>query len=273
MTYLQAIILGIVQGLTEYLPVSSSAHLVLVPYLAGWSFPADQAFVFDVLCQLGTLAAVIIYFWKDLIEIVVAFFKGIAARKPFETPESRMGWLLILATIPAGLAGVTIKKYVEAAFASPVAVGALLFGTAILLLAGELVGKKDRKLTGINWLDALLIGIGQAVAIFPGISRSGATISVGMMRGLNRKDAAKFSFLMSIPIMLAAGLFSALDLRDVANLSSFLPVILVGTVVAGIVGYLSIKWLLSYLTRRPLTDFAIYCAIMGALVLIVANIR
>jgi undecaprenyl-diphosphatase len=273
MTYIQAIILGIVQGLTEYLPVSSSAHLVIVPFFLGWTFPEDQAFAFDVLCQLGTLAAVIIYFWKDLIEIIVAFFKGIAARKPFETPESRMGWLLILATIPAGLAGISIKKYVEAAFASPVATGALLFGTAILLLVAELVGKKDRKLTGINWLDALLVGIGQAVAIFPGISRSGATISVGMMRGFNRKDAAKFSFLLSIPIMLAAGLYSALDLRHIAGLMSFLPVVLVGTVIAAIVGYLSIKWLLSYVTHRPLTDFAIYCAVVGALVLIVAYIR
>lgn len=273
MNYFQAIILGIVQGLTEYLPISSSAHLVIVPYLAGWNFPTDQAFAFDVLCQLGTLAAVIVYFWKDLIEIIVAFFKGIASRKPFETSESRMGWLLILATIPAGLAGITIKSMVEAAFASPVAVGCLLFGTALLLLVGELVGKKDRKLTGINWLDALLVGIGQAISIFPGISRSGATISVGLMRGLNRKDAAKFSFLMSIPIMLAAGLYSALDLRHIAGLMSFLPVVLVGTVVAGVVGYLSIKWLLSYVTHRPLTDFAIYCTVMGALVLIVAYIR
>jgi undecaprenyl-diphosphatase len=273
MTYFQAIILGIVQGLTEYLPVSSSAHLVIVPYLLGWSFPEDQVFVFDVLVQLGTLVAVIVYFWKDLWGIVVAFFKGIASRKPFETSESRMGWLIILASIPGGLAGVLIKPWVEAAFASPAAVGAFLLFTAILLVAAEYISKKERGFTGINWLDALLIGLGQAVAIFPGISRSGATISVAMMRGIKRTDAAKFSFIMSIPIMLAAGLYSALDLPGVANLSSFIPVILVGTVAAAIVGYLSIKWLLSYLTRRPLTDFAIYCAAAGALVLIVSYIR
>ncbi len=273
MTIFQAIILGIVQGLTEYLPVSSSAHLVIVPYLLGWSFPADQAFVFDVLVQLGTLLAVIVYFWKDLINIVVEFFKGIAARKPFATVESRMGWFIILASIPGGIAGVLIKPIVEAAFASPAAVGALLIVTAIILVAGEYFGRKERGFTSITWLDALLIGIGQAVAIFPGISRSGATISVGLLRGLKRTDAAKFSFLMSIPIMLAAGLYSALDLRDIAGLTSFLPAILAGTVAAAVVGYFSIKWLLSFLNKRPLSIFAIYCAILGALVLVVTYIR
>jgi undecaprenyl-diphosphatase len=273
MTIFQAIVLGIVQGLTEYLPVSSSAHLVIVPFLFGWSFPEDQAFVFDVLVQLGTLLAVIVYFWKDLIHIVMEFFKGIAARKPFETSDSRMGWLIILASIPGGIAGVLIKPVVEAAFSNPVAVGGLLFGTSILLLAGELIGRKDRSFTSINWLDALLVGIGQAVAIFPGISRSGATISVGLMRGIKRTDAAKFSFLMSIPIMIAAGLYSALDLRNIAGLASFLPAILAGTAVAAIVGYLSIRWLLSFLNRQSLSIFAVYCAVLGALVLVVAYLR
>lgn len=273
MTIFQAIILGIIQGLTEYLPVSSSAHLVIVPFLCGWTFPEDQIFVFDVLVQLGTLVAVIVYFWKDLLNIVVEFFKGIAAKKPFATTEARMGWLIILASIPGGLAGVLIKPLVEAAFSNPAAVGGLLFVTAILLLVAEFIGRRERGFTSIGWLDALLIGLGQAVSIFPGISRSGATISVGLMRGLKRTDAAKFSFLMSIPIMLAAGLYSALDLREVANLASFLPVILVGTLVAAIVGYLSIKWLLSFLNRHSLSIFAAYCAALGALVLIVAFFR
>lgn len=273
MTIFQAILLGIVQGLTEYLPVSSSAHLVIVPFLLNWSFPADQVFVFDVLVQLGTLVAVIVYFWKDLITIVVEFFKGIAARKPFVTVESRMGWLIILASIPGGIAGVLVKPVVEEAFSNPRAVGILLFGTAILLLIAEYIGRKQRGFSSINWLDALWIGLGQAISIFPGISRSGATISVGLMRGMKRADAAKFSFLMSIPIMLAAGLYSALDLPGVANLSSFLPVILIGTLAAAVVGYLSIKWLLSFLNRRSLTVFAVYCAILGAVVLVVSFIR
>lgn len=273
MTIFQAIVLGIIQGLTEYLPVSSSAHLVIVPYLFGWSFPADQAFVFDVLVQLGTIVAVIAYFWKDLVGILVAFFKGIAARQPFATVESRMGWLIILASIPGGLAGLLVKPLVEAAFSNPVAVAVLLFGTAILLFTAEWIGRKTRDISTATWVDALLIGIGQAIAIFPGISRSGATISIGLMRGLKRTDAAKFSFLMSIPIMLAAGLYSALDLRDISGLSAFLPVILIGTLAAAIAGYLSIKWLLAFLNRRSLTSFAIYCSIVGALVLVVSFIR
>jgi undecaprenyl-diphosphatase len=273
MTIFQAIILGIIQGLTEYLPISSSAHLVLAPYLFGWSFPEDQIFVFDVLVQMGTLAAVIIYFWKDLVNIALGFVKGILSRHPFQSQDARMGWFIILATIPAGLAGLLIKPYVEAAFSNPVVVGVLLLGTAILILAGELIGKRERNLSSIKWLDALLIGIGQAVAIFPGISRSGSTISVGLMRGLNRRDAARFSFLMSIPIMLAAGLLSILDLKDVAGVTGFLPVILTGVVVAAIVGYLSIRWLLNFLNSRSLSVFAIYCAALGALVLIVAYFR
>ncbi|MEI8133189.1 MAG: undecaprenyl-diphosphatase UppP [Leptolinea sp.] len=273
MTIFQAIILGIIQGLTEFLPISSSAHLVIAPYLFGWSFPADQIFVFDVLVQMGTLLAVIVYFWKDLVKITVSFVQGIISRNPYQAPEARTGWFIILASIPGGLAGILVKPLVEATFSNPAVVGALLFGTAILLLAAELIGKRKRKLESITWLDALLIGIGQAISIFPGISRSGATISVGLMRGLRRADAARFSFLMSIPIMLAAGLYSMLDLKDVSGLTTFLPVILTGVVVAAIVGYLSIKWLLNFLNHRSLSIFAAYCAGLGALVLIVANFR
>jgi undecaprenyl-diphosphatase len=273
MTIFQAVILGIIQGLTEFLPISSSAHLVVAPFLFGWTFPKDQVFVFDVLVQMGTLVAVIIYFWKDLVNIIVGFVKGIISKKPFQSPEARTGWFIILASIPGGLAGVMIKPLVEAAFSNPVAVGVLLFGTAILLLAAELIGKRECNFASITWLDALLIGIGQAVAILPGISRSGSTISVGLMRGLRRVDAARFSFLMSIPIMLAAGLYSMLDLKDVADLTSFLPVVLTGVVVAGVVGYFSIKWLLNFLNSRSLSIFAAYCAGLGVLVLIVAYFR
>ena len=273
MTIFQAILLGIVQGLTEYLPVSSSAHLVIVPFLFNWTIPTDQVFVFDVLVQLGTLLAVIVYFWKDLTTIVVEFFKGIAARKPFTSVESRMGWLIIVASIPGGIAGVLIRPVVEEAFSNPRAVGFLLFGTAILLLIAEFIGRKQRGFSSITWWDALWIGLGQAISIFPGISRSGATISVGLMRGIKRADAAKFSFLMSIPIMLTAGLYSALDLPGVTNLSSFLPVILIGTLAAAVVGYFSIKFLLSFLNRHSLKAFAVYCAILGAVVLVVSFIR
>ncbi len=273
MTLLQAILLGIIQGLTEFLPISSSGHLVIVPFLFGWNIPVDQAFVFDVLVQLGTLLAVIIYFWRDLVEIVVCFFRDLLARRPFASQSARMGWYLILATIPAGLLGITVKNVVEAAFSSPVAAAFFLFLTALFLLLAERVGRRSRSLESLNWRDALWIGVAQAIAIFPGVSRSGSTISGGMSRHFDRPSAARFSFLMAVPVMLAAGLLASLDLLDVPNLSQFLPIIIAGFVTSAIVGYLAIRWLLAYLVRHSLSVFAVYCAILGAVTLIVAYVR
>ncbi len=259
MSILQALILGIVQGLTEFLPISSSAHLVLVPFFFGWVFPQDQAFAFDVIVQLGTLAAVIVYFWKDLWQIIRGFIQGILTRKPFESLESRLGWYLILATIPAGLFGVLIKSQVEAAFGSPFATGLFLLATAGLLIAGEQLGKKERGLGSLSWLDALVMGLGQAAAVFPGISRSGATISAGLLRGLDRPSAARFSFLMAVPIMIAAGGFSILDLIKLPDLGSFLLPLGAGFLAAAVVGFLAIHLLLKLISRASFTGFALYC--------------
>lgn len=274
MTLFQALILGIVQGLTEFLPISSSAHLVLVPFFLGWdqTIPADQIFPFGVLVQWGTLLAVIVYFWKDLWTILKAWFTAVLHRRPFENADARMGWYIILATIPAGLFGLLIKDQVEAAFNSPAATGLFLLVTAALLTAAELLGKGKRDLTGITWLDALIIGLFQAVAIFPGVSRSGATITGGMLRGLDRASAARFSFIMSIPVMLAAGLLSLGDLNEVASLSSFLPALLAGLIAAAVFGFLSIKWLLDFLRTRRLIGFAVYCALLGIVTIIVSYV-
>lgn len=273
MSLLQSIILGIIQGLTEFLPISSSAHLVLVPYLLNWKIPESQIFPFDVLVQLGTLVAVIIYFWPDLWAIIKAFFRGILLRKPFEDQQSRLGWFLILASVPAAFSGMLLKDKVEAAFNSAVATAIFLIVTAAMLVLAEVLGKRSRKLNQFNWLDALIMGLFQAVSIFPGVSRSGSTISGGMMRHLDRQSAARFSFLMSIPVMLGAGLVSVKDLLEVPDLSSFLPVMAIGFVTAGVVGYLSIHWLLSFLGKRSLYSFAIYCVLLAALVLGVSAIR
>ena len=270
MSFLQAIILGIIQGLTEFLPVSSSAHLVLVPFFLGWVIDEEYVLPFDVLVQLGTLVAVIIYFRNDLWDIAKAFLRGLVERQPFATQQSRMGWFIILATIPAGLAGLLIKDLVEAAFNSPVATALFLFVTAFLLLFSEMVGKRNRCLEHLTWKDALWIGGAQAFALFPGISRSGSTMAGGISRNLDRASAGRFSFLMSIPIMLVAGGYSLLDLGEVPNLAEFLPVLVVGFVTAAVVGYLSIHWLLSYLVRHSLRSFAIYCAVIGTATLIVS---
>jgi undecaprenyl-diphosphatase len=273
MSLLQAILLGIVQAATEFLPVSSSAHLVIVPFLLGWQMPADQAFVFDVLVQLGTLVAVMAYFWRELWAIGRGWLVALLQRKPFGTQTARLGWYLILATLPAGVLGLLFKDLVEQAFASPLAAGGFLFLTAALLWGAERWSRSTQSLETLDWKIALSMGIGQALAILPGVSRSGATISAGMLRGLQRADAARFSFLMSLPIMLAAGLVGVLDLRHVQGLGSFLPVLLVGFGVAALVGYLVIRWLLGYLAQRSMRPFAWYCLALALLVLLVGLVR
>jgi undecaprenyl-diphosphatase len=259
--------------LTEFLPISSSAHLVLVPYLLNWALDEQVVFVFDVLVQLGTLLAVIVYFRADVWKIIRAWTAGVLQRKPFTDADSRLGWYLILATIPAGLFGLLIKDLVEQAFNSPVATALFLLVTAALLVAAERIGRRTRAMAELNWKDALMMGAFQAAAVFPGISRSGSTIAGGMARHLDRRSAARFSFLMSIPVMLAAGLFATFDLLEVPNLASFLPVMAAGFVSAAVVGYFSIHWLLSFLARRSLNIFAVYCVVLSAVVVGVSFLR
>ena len=263
MTVIQSIILGIVQGLTEFLPISSSGHLVILPYLLNWEIPPRDAFIFDVLVQVATLIAVIAYFWSDLISITRAIILGLKNKSPFGDAESRLGWFILLATIPAGGLGLVLKDTVELAFASLTATAAALLLTAGLLVLAEKVGKRTRSLGEVTWKDALWIGFFQVLAIFPGVSRSGATISGGMTRNLKRPPAARFSFLMSVPIMLAAGVLAILELMQVQDLMSLLPVYIPGFISAAVVGYLAIRWLIGYLGSHSLYIFAIYCTIVG----------
>jgi len=273
MTILQSILLGIVQGLTEFLPISSSAHLVLLPYLLNWEIPISQAFIFDVLVQVTTLLGVVAYFWRDLITITRAVLKGLWRKQPLSDPSARLGWLILLACLPAGVIGLALKDVVEQAFDSPLATAFFLFGTAILMVMAELWGKRSRNFEQIDWLDALWIGFFQVLAIFPGLSRSGATISGGMLRHLDRSPAARFSFLLSVPIMLAAGVVASIDLIQTPNLRSLLPVFIPGFIASAVVGYLSIRWLLGYLARHPLYIFSIYCTVLALITLLVYSIR
>lgn len=274
MTILQAILLGIIQGLTEFLPISSSAHLVLLPYFLNWKLPPTEAFVFDVLVQLGTLVAVIFYFRKELGGIITGFFKQLFAGKPFATHEARMGWLLIVATIPAGLAGLLLQDIVEQSFSSPLFTGIALLVTAALMLVAEWVSQKIGDLENMTFLTALVMGLMQALALFPGVSRSGATISGGMFRHLKREAAGKFSFLMSIPIMLAAGGLSTYQMvTEIPNLSGFLPIMAIGFVTAMVVGYFSIRWLLQFLNKHSLVYFSLYCALLGGAAILVSALR
>ncbi|MCI5195309.1 MAG: undecaprenyl-diphosphatase UppP [Candidatus Electrothrix sp. AW5] len=275
MTLVQAIILGIVQGLTEFIPVSSSGHLVLVPHFLGWQFTKEQAFIFDVLVQWGTLLSVFIYFWQDLTTIARAFVQGIVQsivqgifqRKPLVDPDAKMGWYLIVATVPAVVFGLLGKDLIEHAFASAKMTGYFLFLTAILLVVAELAGQRSRSMKEITWLDSLLIGFSQVLALLPGVSRSGATIAGGMTRHLDRSAAARFSFLMSVPVMLGAGVLAFKDLAELPTLNDFLLPLLVGFLAALISGYIAIRWLIAYLSKHSLYLFAVYCTVLGLLVL------
>jgi undecaprenyl-diphosphatase len=267
MNFIQAIILGIVQGITEFLPISSSAHLVITPYLLGWSIDPELVFPFGVLIQLGTMLAVIVYFHKELGVLIAGFFQGVKNRDPFGSIQSRMSWLLILATIPAAGFGFVVNHYVEDAFQSPGITGGFLLITAVLLLASEYMGKRQRRLAKMTWLDALIIGIFQAISVFPGISRSGSTIAGCMLRNFKRTDAARFSFLLSLPIMLGAGVFSATSLTVTPHYAKLLPPIMIGFFSAAISGYFVIHWLLGFLKSHSMNIFALYCFLMGSLVL------
>ena len=272
MTLFQAFILGVVQGLTEFLPISSSGHLVLVPFLFGWELNPEKVFPFDTLVQMGTLVAVTIYFWNDLASIAKAVFKALGERKPFSTQQARLGWLLVVATIPAGVAGLLLEDVIEAAFQSVRATAIFLFLTAALLLIAEQLGKRKREMQNLTWKDALWIGFAQVLALFPGVSRSGSTIAGGMTRDLKRGDAARFSFLMSLPIMLAAGGYSVYKLLKMPGLNDFLPVMAIGFITAGVVGYFSIRWLLGYLQEHSFKGFAIYCAAVAVIILILSYV-
>ncbi len=273
MTIIQAVVLGIVQGLTEFIPVSSTAHLILVQRLLGWNFGQELDFAFNVLVQLGTTVAVILYFWQELWHIVRAFVSGLLQRKPLQTHEERLGWLIVLATVPALVIGLLFKKYFEALHERPELVAAVLIVASALLLLGETMGRRSRRLTAVTWLDALIVGCAQAVALVPGVSRSAATISAALARDLERPAAARLSFLMSVPVLLGASTLAFRDLLKIPNFVAVLPPILIGFMAAAIVGFMSIHWLLSYLAKRPLNVFAWYRVAAGVFFLAVVFLR
>ena len=262
MGLIQALVLGIVQGLTEFLPISSSGHLVLLPAVLGWDSPT---LVFDATVHLATLIAVIAVFWRDVGAIIAAWWKGLRDRHPLEKAESRIAWWLVVGTVPGILAGVLLEDTFESFFSEPRAVGAFLLCTALLLVLADILGKRRRGFTEITWWNAFLIGIGQAAAISPGISRSGATIAVGMFCGLTREAAARFSFILAIPIILGAGLVNLAELLRHGDISAEAPVLVVGFFAAAVCGYAAIRFLLAYLHKYPLYPFAVYCVLAGSL--------
>jgi len=262
--WVEAIVYGLVQGLTEYLPVSSSAHLAMVPWIFGWKPPS---FAFDVLVQLGTLGAVCLYLREDLKKILVALLQGIRAGKPFADPWSRKGWLIVVATLPSIFIGLALKDMVEDSFTDPRTVLTELFLTGLLLFCAEALARtRGTTQTGapVTWSRSIVIGFAQAVAILPGISRSGSTIAGAMLVGVSREEAGRFSFLMSIPVMLGAGVLGMKDLvSDRSALQAEGPGLAIAFVVAALVGFAVIRWFLGYLKNHSLYGFATYCCVVS----------
>lgn len=269
MDIIQAIVLGLLQGATEFIPVSSSGHLVLVPWLLNWESPG---LVFDTVVHWGTLVAVLAYFWRDWLALIGAWLQGLV-RWDWRDPLARLMWLLILGSVPAAALGFLWEDLFESLFGRPAWVAFFLLVTAALLVVSERLGRRSRKMTDLGWLDALLIGLGQAMAIAPGISRSGATMAAGLFRGLDRTIAARFSFLLATPIIFGAGLLQLAGLVGAADAAAQIPALVAGFLAAAVAGYVCIWALLRYLQRGKLYPFALYCAAAGAFFLIMAWAR
>jgi len=261
MDSIHAIILALVQGITEFLPISSSAHLILVPRLLGWT---DQGLAFDVAVHVGTLSAVVIYFRKDLARMTVAWLQSCAGRGV--NTDARLAWLVLLATVPVAVCGLLFHSVIEDALRSPLVIAAttILFG--LLLLVADRYGRHARNTDSLGIGDAVLVGLAQAVALVPGTSRSGITMTAGLALGLTRTDAARFSFLLSIPTILMAGGYEGLKLFNHAGPVHW-DAILLGTFVSAISAWLCIHFFLRLIERIGMWPFVAYRLVLGGLLL------
>ena len=266
MTSFQALVLGLIQGLTEFLPVSSSAHLSLAPWLFGWQ---DPGLAFDVALHFGTLVAVIWYFraeWGKLISAAISMIRN----RRVQTVEEKRVLFLILATIPGAIGGLLLEKKAETAFRTPALTATALIIMGIVLWAADRFSRMDRELPAMRWLDALLIGCAQVIALIPGVSRSGSTISTGRLLGFDRQSAAVFSFLMSMPIIAAA---VVLEGPEVLRTTGFSGPLIIGVLSAAISSWLAITILLRYVSRHSYGIFALYRVLLGIVVLVILYTR
>jgi undecaprenyl-diphosphatase len=267
MTLLQAILLGVLQGATEFLPVSSSGHLLLVPRLLKMTSPTLSTVA---IVHEGTLLAILIYFRRDLWQILKGVWRGLRERRPLSNQDARLGWYIVVGSVPAAVAGLTLEASFERIFSTPIMAAVFLLGTALLLVIGERLMSGRKAIQEMGWVDAIYIGLFQMLALLPGISRSGSTITAGLWRGLDRAAAARYSFLLGVPAILGAGLLALLDLLSASIPGSQWVVLIASFSAAAISGYLCIHFLLSWLRQRNLYPFAIYCATFGGLYLLIA---
>ncbi|NAZ88461.1 undecaprenyl-diphosphate phosphatase [Kineococcus indalonis] len=247
-------LLGLVQGLTEFLPISSSGHLAIVGTLIGAD---DPGAAFTAISQLGTEAAVVLYFRRDIARIVSRWALSLAGRVPRSDPDARMGWLVILGTVPIGVLGLAFQDQIETVLRGFVVIGTTLWLFALLLGAADRFGRKERTLDRLTWKHGLLFGLAQSLALVPGVSRSGGTITMGLLLGYTREAAARYSFLLAIPAVVASGLFQLYDELSAGAGVAWGPTVL-ATVVAFVVGYAVIAWLMRYISTHSYTAFVVY---------------
>jgi undecaprenyl-diphosphatase len=256
----QAVVLGVVQGLTEFLPISSSGHLIVVPRLLGWP---DQSLTFDVALHLGTALALLGYFWREWVTLAHALFAGLTSPEARKDPHWSLAWMLALGSVPAGLVGVLFEDLVERELRQPVLVAVLMIAFGVVLYLADRLSSQNRSMRDVGFRDAIVVGCAQALALVPGVSRSGVTLTAGLLLGLERAAAARFSFLLSAPIVFAAGLYKLRVLvRDPPTGSELLPFV-VGILTAAIVGALAIKFLLRYLQHHSTAIFLWYRVVVG----------
>jgi len=273
MNLLEALVLGIVQGVTEFLPISSTAHLKIVPDIMGWS---DPGAAFTAVIQLGTLLAVVLYFRDDILRLLGAVIRDTANLRFASNPDSKLAWLVVLGSIPVVFAGLLLKKHIEGGFRSLQVIAFTQIAMAMLLLAAEIItsvrhesGQTSRDMDELTWWDALLVGLFQAVAIVPGASRSGTTITGGLFAGLNRSTAARFSFLLSLPAVFGAGVYELYkERKELLASDDRILSLVVATIVSGIVGYTSIAFLLNFLKKYSTRIFIAYRIALGVLILV-----
>jgi undecaprenyl-diphosphatase len=261
MDSLHAIFLALLQGFTEFLPISSSAHLILLPHLLGWP---DQGLAFDVAVHVGTLGAVVLYFRRELLPMAQDWFASLLTRK--NTANSRLAWAVLWGTVPVGLAGLLFKGYIETNLRSELVIAATTIGFGLLLWLADAKGRGSRDEYSLRISDIAIVGVAQALALIPGTSRSGATMTAGLMLGLSRQAAARFSFLLSIPVIVLAGGLLTLDLIKSPDLVDW-RAMTIGVVTSAITAYLCIHFFLKLLERIGMLPFVIYRLLLGAVLI------
>lgn len=267
MDFLQAVVLGVIQGLTEFLPISSSAHLAIFPKFFGWD---DPGAAYTAVVQIGTEVAVVLYFWRDIWTIGSGWVKGVFSAEARQEPEWRMGWFVIIGSLPIVLLGLALQDLIDREFRNLWVIGTTLIVLGVVLGIAERVGRKTSTIESMTMRHAILLGLAQAGALVPGVSRSGATISMGLFLGYERAAATRYAFLLAIPAVLGAGIYKLKDIPGGENAYGVGPTI-VGTIVSFLVGIAVIHWLLKFVSTRSYAPFVVYRIGLGALVLILVG--